>query len=73
MMTNTSPNPTMHPTATEKRVCADCGSPFTLTQPEIDYFLARGLQIPRRCAPCRRERRLAAAAELEHLPHGGPR
>lgn len=57
-------------TTTEKRICADCGQTFTLTQADIDFFLGRQLQIPRRCQPCRHERRRAASAELG-LSKGG--
>ena len=66
MMTNNAPNTT----ATEKRICADCGQTFSLTESDIDYFLARGLQIPRRCEPCRHERRRQAAADLGYSTRG---
>jgi hypothetical protein len=44
-------------TIVERRVCADCGHTFTLTEADIDFYLRRGLQIPRRCEPCRHERK----------------
>lgn len=43
----------------EKRICPDCGEPFTLTAREIDWYAARGMQIPRRCSVCRQARREA--------------
>lgn len=47
-------------TPVERRVCADCGQMFTLTTADVDWFIKRGLQIPRRCEPCRHERRRLA-------------
>ena len=44
-------------TVCERRVCADCLEVFSITSAEMEWFLARGLQPPRRCAPCRRDRR----------------
>jgi Probable zinc-ribbon domain len=36
------------------RDCRDCGSSFTLTTGEIDFYAARGLVPPKRCAACLR-------------------
>lgn len=43
-------------TTCERRVCADCGEVFTVTRREVQWYLSRGLEIPRRCAPCRKLR-----------------
>jgi hypothetical protein len=39
--------------------CADCGSPFTFTAGEREFFSKNGLQPPKRCKPCRDKRKAA--------------
>ena len=34
-------------------VCVDCRNPFEITTGEIAFLLERGLNLPRRCRPCR--------------------
>jgi hypothetical protein len=34
-------------------VCADCGSEFTFTEGEQQFFTERGFSEPIRCKPCR--------------------
>lgn len=68
-MTTTTNETTI--TTVERRVCADCGHTFTLTQADIDFYLRRGLQIPRRCGPCRHERRLSERGAAIGI-HRGP-
>jgi hypothetical protein len=37
----------------EFRACVDCHSTFVVSTEESDWFLGRGLNLPRRCADCR--------------------
>ena len=37
--------------------CIDCGSPFTVTSGEREFFAKNGLQPPKRCKPCRDKRK----------------
>jgi hypothetical protein len=47
------------------RHCADCGDTFAVTPSEIDWFIKRGLRVPRRCKSCR------ALARQEREASGG--
>jgi hypothetical protein len=42
--------------------CKQCGTTFTLSQGEINYFTERGLSVPRRCRACREARRCAGVS-----------
>lgn len=48
-------------TVYERRVCPECSEVFSLTAAEVRWFLDRGMQIPRRCGPCRATRRQEAS------------
>lgn len=37
--------------------CCDCGSGFILTYGERQFYSDRQLNLPKRCAECRRKRR----------------
>ena len=41
----------------EYRMCPDCSRPWLLTKRTATWFLAKQLNIPRRCEPCRAARR----------------
>lgn len=43
--------------ADEQLVCVECGSRFTFSSGEKDYFHEHNLRPPRRCKPCRKVRR----------------
>lgn len=38
-------------------VCADCAVPFVLTTSERQWFIDNNMQQPKRCRPCRQERK----------------
>lgn len=40
--------------------CVECGSPFVIAEGEVDFYALRGLELPRRCAHCRKVRRHAS-------------
>ena len=42
--------------------CRQCGKEFTLTDGEIDFFKSKGLEIPNRCAECRKKNKAAKNA-----------
>ena len=42
--------------------CRQCGKEFTLTDGEIDFFKSKGLELPNRCADCRRKNKAAGNA-----------
>jgi len=37
--------------------CKECGQEFHLTTDHIEWFEARGINVPKRCQPCRERRR----------------
>lgn len=37
--------------------CLDCEKKFTLTSKERQFFLSKGLEDPKRCKACRKERK----------------
>ena len=39
--------------------CRQCGKEFTLTDGEIDFFKGKGLELPSRCADCRKKNKTA--------------
>lgn len=42
--------------------CRQCGKEFTLTDGEIDFFKGKGLELPSRCADCRKKNKAARSA-----------
>jgi hypothetical protein len=48
-------------------VCADCKTEFTFTASESAFFAVKGLTKPRRCRPCRQQRRAAKDVESNVL------
>jgi CxxC-x17-CxxC domain-containing protein len=38
-------------------VCGDCGSEFTFSAEEQEFFMEKGFQTPKRCKPCRLARK----------------
>lgn len=42
--------------------CRQCGKEFTLTDGEIDFFKGKGLELPNRCADCRKKNKAARNA-----------
>ncbi len=47
-------------------VCADCGSEFTFTAGEQEFYESRGLMNePRRCPECRQARKRARTGQRE--------
>ena len=45
--------------------CVECGKAFKLMESEQTFYIQRGLDLPKRCAPCRAERRSADNATKE--------
>lgn len=41
----------------QERSCDGCGDGFVITASEQEFFLGKGLQLPRRCPACRQARR----------------
>ena len=39
-------------------VCCDCGESYRLLKSEAEWYLDEGLDLPRRCRPCRKVKRL---------------
>jgi putative zinc ribbon protein len=37
--------------------CSDCGDDFLLEAAEIRWYEGKGLQLPKRCQPCRKAKR----------------
>jgi hypothetical protein len=49
--------PTCHRPLDVVKRCRDCGRPFSVSLSEQRYFESKGLQPPKRCTDCRRDRR----------------
>jgi hypothetical protein len=45
------------------RECIDCRKPWELADTHRAWFLANGLQVPRRCPRCRAAKRAAQATQ----------
>lgn len=43
--------------------CATCSAEFELTESHRNWFIARNLQVPTRCEPCRKANRERRAQE----------
>ncbi len=41
----------------DARLCADCGTLFTLRLGEADFYAAHGYELPKRCPACLAYRR----------------
>jgi CxxC-x17-CxxC domain-containing protein len=52
-------------------VCASCGQRFLFSGGEQAYYSQNGLQEPRRCKPCRAQRKTQGASGGERQPQGG--
>ena len=39
------------------RVCVDCGRQFEITPGEERFYKSKGLDLPKRCKPCRDKKR----------------
>lgn len=37
--------------------CVDCGQTFELTEGEKEFFESKGFSLPKRCKPCRVEKK----------------
>jgi CxxC-x17-CxxC domain-containing protein len=48
--------------------CADCGTDFSFTEREQSFYAERGMSAPKRCKPCRDQRK---AQRGEGGGHGG--
>lgn len=46
-------------------ICSDCGKTFTLEAGEIHFYESKGLALPKRCAECRKARKLQAQNQGE--------
>jgi hypothetical protein len=46
--------------AAERRHCVSCGVQFEIAASERAFYESHDLHVPRRCKPCRDERRAAA-------------
>ncbi len=53
--------------------CRQCGKKFTLSDGEIDFFKSKGLELPNRCAECRKKNKAAKANQTAPVSHGGKR
>ena len=59
--------------ACRTEICLECGQPFTINEGEQAYYHQHDLALPRRCRPCRQQRRamrendLAGELSFQHL------
>ena len=52
--------------------CMMCGDVFSLREGEQDFFAQRGLDLPKRCPPCRAERKAQSTQEGSRQSHSSP-
>ncbi|HWO94679.1 MAG TPA: zinc-ribbon domain containing protein, partial [Dehalococcoidia bacterium] len=52
--------------------CQNCGSSFTFTAEDQEFFEQKGFTEPRRCMPCRQQRR-AERGESSYSPRTSER
>lgn len=46
--------------------CMDCGTDYIIEENEQTYYLNHGFEFPKRCAYCRKLRRLAKELEAKN-------
>lgn len=51
-------------------ICSDCGSKFTFTANDQEFFQKKGFERPRRCRKCREARRSGEDASSESDTYG---
>ena len=57
-----------------KYICKQCGKEFEITEGEADFFLSKGMKLPKRCKECRQANKIKkendsdAAIRLERKP-----
>jgi hypothetical protein len=55
-----------------QHTCPDCAAAWTLPAGEREFFIDRGLNLPKRCPACRAARRLAKDQGLIQSPRSDP-
>lgn len=48
-------------------ICMECGLDFEIKDSEGTFYIQRGLSLPKRCAPCRAERKAASYSNGQPL------
>ncbi len=48
------------------RTCKDCDEEFVILEAEAKWFEERDMQLPKRCADCRRKRRAERESESKN-------
>lgn len=41
----------------EVMICKECGKEFTIVEEEKNFYISKGLELPKRCRECRIKRR----------------
>lgn len=54
----------------EVKVCKDCGLEFILTKGEADFYKQKALNLPGRCAACRKKRKILRSNEGDDYAGG---
>ena len=55
-----------------RQSCIECGKPFELTNNQYDYYISKGLELPKRCEDCRGNR-ASRANSYDSKSHSGKR
>lgn len=53
----------------DRITCCDCGDEFDFTYGEAEWYLSKGLNIPKRCKLCRQELRRKRRGEVRQSGH----
>lgn len=49
--------------------CSDCGRLFDITNKEYEFYVSKGLDIPKRCKKCRELKKASAKTQQSSLPN----
>ena len=55
-----------------KSYCVDCGKTFTLTNSQYDFYKKRGLDVPKRCDTCRKNKTSRSSTYDSYTAHISP-
>ena len=53
------------------KTCIQCGKEFELSESEISFFEGKGLELPKRCASCRKQNKRSRSRRYHYKKDGG--
>lgn len=52
-------------TVVETKKCVECGNDFDIRKGEKDFYLSKGMLLPKRCSKCRLARRASIKTTMQ--------